>query len=101
MSGTLLSASSRIILDRAKFNEVPDHFQFRAAQLLWYDAQLKSAEKVKLQLQRDLEAAKSSVNTSTDTDECFRVKKENQLLLLKVTNLTAKFEEEKKSLRRR
>ena len=85
-----LEDERKVILERAKRNEEPDHFQFQAAQLLWYEAQRRSADQVKLQLQRDLEAAKSSVKTSTETDECFKVKKENRLLLLKVSNLTAK-----------
>ena len=87
------------ILERAKLREESDQLQFKTAQLVWYEAKLKSAEEVKLQLQRDLEAAKSSVNTSTNTDEYLRVKKDNGLLRLRISNLTAKFESGKKSLK--
>ena len=93
-----LEEERKVILERAKLSEVPDKVQFQTAQLLWYDNELKRAEKIKLRLQQDLEVAKSSKNTSTDTDEYLRLRKENQLLKVRITNLTAKFEDEKGSL---
>ena len=94
-----LEEERKVILERAKLKEMPDQLQFRTAQLLWYETELKSTEEVKLQLQRDLQVAKRSKNISTDTDEYQKLQKENMLLKVRITNLTAKLENENRSLK--
>ena len=94
-----LEDERKVIFERAKLSEESDQLRFQSARLLWYDAQLKSAEKVKLQLQQDFEAAKSSAKTPAETEELLKLRKENQILLLKLTNFAAKSEGEKEALK--
>ena len=93
-----LKEERKVILEQAKL-EKPECLRFHKAQLLWYAAELKRAEEVNSKLKRDLKASESAAKTPAEAAELSELRKEKQKLLLKLTNLTAKSEEDKRALR--
>ena len=93
-----LKEERKVILEQAKL-EKPECLRFHEAQLLWYAAELKTAEEANSKLKRDLKASESAAKTPAEAAELSELKKEKQKLLVKVANLTAKSEEDKATLR--